>query len=101
MTDPKGIVKVHFSELLQAATDIKAASTAINQHLDDLKTNVIGPLAGTWTGAASDFYQDAQRRWTDAINSLNATLARTGVLVQQAAERYEETEGINKSLWRV
>lgn len=92
------MIKVSFSELMNASSQISSAERKITGELENLEGRVKSVLAG-YEGASSDAYNQAQNDWDTAAADLAQVLSSIGVAVQQAAEAYQEGESRNARRW--
>jgi WXG100 family type VII secretion target len=93
-----GDFKVNFAALDTAAADINAAGRALQARLDDLDRS-LQPLQADWTGAASESYQQARAKWTQAIGDMNTLLGEVGRAVQESGAGYTDAERNNAGRW--
>ncbi len=91
-------IKVTFSQLAATQDQVRGTVGNINTQLADLKS-YLNPLVQTWTGAAADNYNAAQRQWDQAANDLNQVLSAIGTALGNANEGYQSTESSNASRW--
>lgn len=91
-------IKVTFGELQNLASQIQSKSQAVEQELEDLKSQ-IAQLDTLWQGSAQAGYQQTKTAWYQAAEDLNATLAKIGVAVNAAEQAYSETESRNTAAW--
>lgn len=94
-------ILVH-SELETAGASINTQAQAIVDELDHLKT-LLAPLAETWVGAASTYYEGLQQEWNIAAQGL---FGPDGVLGQIARAlnvvwgNYSDAESANIQTWK-
>jgi early secretory antigenic target protein ESAT-6 len=93
-----GDFKVNFAALETAASDISAAGRQLQSRLDELDRS-LQPLQSDWTGAASESYQQARAKWTQAIGDMNNLLTEVGRAVTQSGSGYTDAERNNAGRW--
>lgn len=93
-----GQLKVNFGALETAAADIQASANQIQARLDELDRE-LAPLRADWTGSASEAYQVAKTKWTQAVNDMQQLLAQIGTAVQQSNSEYQSAERANQGRW--
>ncbi|MCT2587404.1 WXG100 family type VII secretion target [Actinophytocola gossypii] len=91
-------IKVTFGGLEAASASITSNAQKVQGSLDDLKS-YLQPLVATWTGEASEAYQNHQRQWDTAAADLQQVLAAIGTAVQRAADDYRDGERNNAGRW--
>lgn len=89
-----GEIKVDFGQLSQAADHLGQAAKQIQHHLDDL-TQLLKPLAATWTGQAQENYHRAQDQWNNAAQNMQEVCAKMGMAVNAANDSYQQGERSN------
>jgi early secretory antigenic target protein ESAT-6 len=94
---PDGI-KVTFGGLEAAAGNINTQAGKVQSSLDDLKS-FLQPLVASWTGTASEEYQQHQRKWDQAAADIQQVMAAIGTAVQNAASDYRAGEQTNQARW--
>lgn len=94
-----GEMMVQFAGMQAAVTDMERSITRLQTAIDTLEGD-LRPLAATWTGEASLFYQERQRTWDGAFAELRGVLVTAKQTVAQAADNYQRTETANAALWR-
>ena len=92
MSNPE--IKVTFSALAAAQTDIQATFGRIQTQLDDLK-RFLAPMVATWTGQAAESYQVTQRKWDTSAADLSVVLDQIGKNLGAANANYQSTESAN------
>lgn len=97
MSNPE--IKVTFSALATAQTDVAATAGRIRTQLDDLK-KFLAPMVSTWAGQAAEDYQATQRKWDTSANDLALVLSRIGTALGAAHDNYRQTEQANAARWR-
>jgi len=91
-------IKVTFGSLESAAGNIGTQAHKVQASLEDLKS-FLAPLVASWTGQASEEYQQHQKQWDTAATDLQQVLASIGTAVQNAAQEYQQGEQINTARW--
>lgn len=87
-------IKVTFSALAAAESDVHATVGRIHTQLEDLK-RFIAPVVSTWTGEAAESYQAMQRKWDTSAEDLALVLKDIGIRLGQANQEYGKTERDN------
>jgi WXG100 family type VII secretion target len=94
---------------LKVGDDLSAAGSTINGMAMDIEDDLnsllvaLGPVAASWTGAASANYEALQQEWNQAANGL---FGPDGVLGEIAAtmninwNNYAEAEQANIKTWQ-
>ena len=93
-----GELKVNFGGLDTAAADIQSGAGQIESRLDRLESD-LAPLRSDWTGAASESYQVAKQKWTQAMTDMRMLLAEIGTSVSTSNSDYQQTEHSNQARW--
>ncbi|WP_448629198.1 WXG100 family type VII secretion target [Cellulomonas soli] len=93
-----GDLKVNFSGLATAASDIGAGANQIEARLGDLD-QALQPLRANWSGEAASSYEAAKAKWTAALTDMKALLSDIGRAVQSSGEDYQSTEKANAARW--
>ncbi len=91
-------IKVTFSALAAAQSDVKATAGRIHTQLEDLR-RYLAPMVATWTGQAAEGYQATQRKWDTSAADLTQVLEQIGVGLGRANNEYQVTEQRNAGLW--
>ena len=92
-------------DLATAGTNINNVANTIVGQLNALIAQ-LQPIAETWTGPASSYYQPLQEEWNFAANGLFGTEEQGGVLGEIAAAmnvawgNYSDAEWANVSTWQ-
>jgi early secretory antigenic target protein ESAT-6 len=73
------------------ADELGTAAAGLQGELDTLGVT-LDILAGSWSGAAADAYQEAQRGWGTSMAEIRSVLQTASSLLSSAASRYETTE---------
>ncbi|MFC5286105.1 WXG100 family type VII secretion target [Actinokineospora guangxiensis] len=92
------MIKVNFAEVANASQSINSTSATLEGLLGELKSR-LAPLAANYEGAASEAWNQKQREWDQAYDSLKQVLSSIGAAVGQAGENYEATERANSARW--
>ncbi|MDN5919499.1 MAG: WXG100 family type VII secretion target [Pseudonocardia sp.] len=92
-------IKVTFSALSTAQTDVAATAGRIRTQLEDLK-KFLAPMVATWSGQAAEDYRVTQRKWDTSADDLAQVLARIGTALGAAHDNYRQTEQANAARWR-
>jgi WXG100 family type VII secretion target len=80
-------------EVLEAATaEIASRSGSMTSTLADLRTQLD---ALDWEGADKAAYEEAKAQWDSSFEKINDILEAVGRAVENAKERYRETEAAN------
>jgi WXG100 family type VII secretion target len=85
-------IKLSYSELEAATAQIASESGAINDTLAELASKLD---ALEWQGSDKEAYDAQREEWNQSIGKLNEILAQVGTAVNNAKERYAETEAAN------
>ena len=93
-------IKVTFSALATAQSDIVSTTARINSQLADLK-QFLAPMAATWHGASAEAYQVQQRKWDAAAEDLTIVLGKVGAAVGAGNEAYQHAENTVAKSWAV
>jgi 6 kDa early secretory antigenic target len=91
-------IKVNFQEIAAASQSINTTSNTLDSLLSDLKSN-LAPIGASYTGAASEAWQEKQRQWDTAYADLRQVLSSIAAAVGQAGENYQATEQANTNRW--
>ncbi|HEX4787033.1 MAG TPA: WXG100 family type VII secretion target [Actinospica sp.] len=92
-------VLVTFAALAEAAQTIQSTYNNLNTKLTDLE-NQLKPVVSSWTGTASENYQQQQAKWNSAQQDLNTVLQAIGKTVEAAHDAYTQTESANAQAWQ-
>lgn len=85
-----------------AGTSINAQAQTIVDELDHLKT-VLAPLAETWAGTASTYYEDLQLGWNLAAEGLfgpDGVLGQIAQALNVVWGNYSDAEWANIQTWK-
>ncbi|GGS23403.1 MULTISPECIES: WXG100 family type VII secretion target [Actinokineospora] len=91
-------ISVNFAEVANASQAINSTSGTLDGLLSDLKSR-LAPIGASYTGAASEAWQQKQAEWDRAYDDLRQVLSSIGAAVGQAGENYEATERANANRW--
>jgi early secretory antigenic target protein ESAT-6 len=91
-------VLVTFAALAEAAQTIQSTYNNLNTKLTDLEGQ-LKPVVASWTGSASENYQQQQAKWNSAQSDLNTVLQAIGKAVEAAHDAYSQTESANTKAW--
>lgn len=91
-------IRVSYSALGTAETDIKASVARIRTSLANLERD-LAPMAASWTGEASEFYRDKQRQWNKAADELSMILESVGGGVGTALANYVNSDNQVRRIW--
>ena len=91
-------IQVNFGEIAAASQSINSTSSTLDSLLSDLKSN-LAPIGASYTGAASEAWQEKQRQWDTAYADLRQVLSSIASAVGQAGENYQATENANMNRW--
>lgn len=78
---------------------LHAATASIQRELDTLE-GAVAMVRDSWSGSARTAYDDAQRQWTTAMQSMNAALATADTAAVASGEALSAAEASAISLWR-
>jgi WXG100 family type VII secretion target len=81
-----------YEELEAATAEIAAQSGEMTSTLADLRTQLD---ALDWDGADKAAYEEAKAQWDSAFDKINDILEAVGRAVDNAKNRYQETEAAN------
>lgn len=87
-----GRIALSYEELENAYSQIQSQSGEMEGTLADLRTQLD---AMDWQGADKDAYEEAKAEWDEAFAKINEILQGVGTAVNNAKERYAETEAAN------
>jgi WXG100 family type VII secretion target len=91
-------IQVESGDLHSTASQLKAASEQINQTSESAK-RVAEQLTGVWKGTANAAFEQAMTQWSTGARQVDEALQRIGVLLSDAAQKYESTEQANTSMF--
>lgn len=91
-------IKVSFSTVSDAASDVRTTADRVNSQLEDLKAGV-ARVAQSWDGLAQEKYQARQQEWNTAAADLHAVLMQIASALDNAAQSYQATEQRNAGIW--
>ncbi|MBO3733666.1 WXG100 family type VII secretion target [Glycomyces niveus] len=87
-------IAMSYEELDAATAEIASQAGEMTSTLADLRTQL---EALDWEGADKAAYEEAKAQWDAAYAKINDILEAVGRAVNNAKERYEETERANAS----
>jgi early secretory antigenic target protein ESAT-6 len=91
-------VLVTFEAIASAQQSVAKTAANLDQKLADLKS-MLQPLVQTWTGSASDLYQQKQAQWDTSQQDLNQVLMQIGKVLGVAHDAYTQAETANAKTW--
>lgn len=91
-------LKVNFSALSTAASDIGSGANQLEAILDEMDRS-LQPLRANWSGEASASYEASKAQWSAAITDMKALLADIGRAVTSSNDDYQSTERANAQRW--
>jgi len=83
--------------------DVSAKASAIRREAEEIEvrltqlTTAMGELAGTWTGVASNAFQEVYASWKRTADQMKQSLESLGLSLQGAGEDYDLTETGNRN----
>ncbi|MFE1646755.1 WXG100 family type VII secretion target [Microbacterium sp. P01] len=80
-------MSVRPEQVIALAGQIKTGASGIKSQLDTLESEV-GKLRASWDGSAQAAYDEAQRKWTQSLNALNALLEQISTKTQDMSQGY-------------
>ncbi|MBO0729657.1 MAG: WXG100 family type VII secretion target [Acidimicrobiaceae bacterium] len=98
MAQAPNVIKVSFTAMEQASSDIKRSAAVIDHQLGDLGT-YLESLEATWQGAASDGYRQQKQRWQRAAVDLNGILTTLARALDDASGNYRGAEQDLVRIW--
>jgi WXG100 family type VII secretion target len=87
-----GRIALSYEELESAYAQIQSQSGEMDGTLADLRTQLD---AMDWEGADKAAYEESKAQWDAAFAKINEILTGVGNAVNNAKERYAETEAAN------
>jgi WXG100 family type VII secretion target len=87
-----GRIAMSYEELEAATAEIASQSGEMTSTLADLRTQLD---ALDWEGADKVSYEEAKLQWDQAFEKINDILEAVGRAVDNAKNRYQETEAAN------
>lgn len=93
-----GSVIVTFATIAEAAQNTQATYQSLEQKLNDLHS-YLQPLVSSWTGSASEQYQQKQQQWMQAQTDLGNVLQTIGRVLDETEQAYRQTETSNAQSW--
>lgn len=80
------------------SADLNAAKNQLVSLLDDGKATM-GQLANAWGGVSSDAYQQANRKYNELADSINAKLGSTSMRISDASANMASTDQAGAGLF--
>lgn len=84
-------IVVSYAVIRAAADDCTSTGNELQQAFDRLKDD-LKPLVTTWTGAAKEQYDQAQRTWDAKFEDLKQVLAQIASALPMIADGYQSTD---------
>ena len=100
MTMSDSGIDLTFDSLDTGSIDIKNGASAIENRLAQMDRD-LQPTKADWQSDASQAYQDAQRKWNQALDDMRTVLQQIGQTVGDSNTGYQEGEKANKGRWVV
>ena len=82
---------VDSSDLRAQSGLVRGGASDVNETLSRM-TGQIADLASRWEGSASQAFQTRWQEWQTSAQHVQQAMENMGVFLEQAAQRYEETE---------
>jgi early secretory antigenic target protein ESAT-6 len=89
---------VDSEQVMAANSAIQATISRIQSEVDNLHGQLIG-LQSSWTGLASNSFQELASRWRATAAAVDAQLGDLGNALAFAANQYAEIEQANQRLF--
>jgi WXG100 family type VII secretion target len=96
--DPYGYLHVSFPVMEQGGQDLAGVHATLVSTLEQLTTDLNTTLSA-WTSDAQHAFDAAQKAWHHDADEMATTLSQFGTYIQQAGERYVNTEAKNTGIW--
>jgi 6 kDa early secretory antigenic target len=90
MTQDSGF-SVQTSQVNVLAEQIRGGANGIKSQLDQLDGEV-AKLRGSWSGAAQQAYDEAQRKWNQSITDMQQLLGNIATQTEHVAAGYDQTD---------
>ncbi|GAA2143030.1 hypothetical protein GALLR39Z86_01490 [Glycomyces algeriensis] len=87
-------IAMSYEELEAATAEIASQSGEMTSTLADLRTQL---EALDWAGGDQAAYEEAKAQWDSSFEKINDILEAVGRAVDNAKNRYQETEAANAS----
>ncbi len=88
----QGRIAMSYVQLEEATAEIASQSGEMTSTLADLRTQLDGM---DWDGGDKAAYEEAKAQWDAAYEKINDILEAVGRAVDNAKQRYAETEAAN------
>jgi 6 kDa early secretory antigenic target len=82
-----GSLKVETTQVINLAEQIRGGAKGITSQLEQLDAEV-GKLRSSWSGAAQQAYDEAQRKWTQSLTEMNTLLGQIADTTENIAHGY-------------
>jgi WXG100 family type VII secretion target len=89
-----GRIQLSYAQLEEATAEIARQSGSMNGTLEDLRSQLDNL---DWDGEDKVSYEEAKLQWDQAFTKINDILDAVGRSVDNAKNRYQETEAANAS----
>jgi WXG100 family type VII secretion target len=89
---------VEFAQLQAAIDHMAHFQKDVETCLQDVD-QTMAKLRATWHGDASDSQKDAQAKWDEGADQMNAALDQLRKIAQQAHTNYNDAVKQNKLMW--
>jgi WXG100 family type VII secretion target len=93
-----GRMRVTFTTLLDAQTELDGIATDLDRHLRSLD-RVVKALAGKWRGETRGAFEATYADWTKQSAELHAALRSLHALVGTAHGNYSAAKQANHTMW--
>ncbi len=84
-------IKVQHGNLEQGAADVMKAAKDIEARLDQLETD-LNPLRADWNGNAKLAYDDAKKKWDQAMIDMTTLLGQASRGVDSSNQEYKAAD---------
>jgi WXG100 family type VII secretion target len=91
-----------FEVPLEVLVDVADRIGALEQQLDARLVELdarVGPLHGTWSGAAADEQLAAHRRWLAGAREMQAALSTLRAIASLSHANYHSALSANRRMW--
>jgi len=89
------VTQAGMSDLIERLRDAVHGIEGVLHSLDEQ----VAKLRGGWTGAASDAYDDAQKKWRGQLGEMNDLLDRHRTNTIENAELFDSAVKKNQQIW--